>query len=104
MQTNKKANSRRKYDKEFKEDVMRMVQNGRSVRDVSESLGIGVNMVYRWRNALNGPVSSNQNSMSQSNTITVSPGELEQLRAKLREVEQERDILKKALDIFSRGN
>ena len=91
--------TRRKYDASFKEDVLRMVSTGRSVSDVAQALGIGTHIIYRWikmakqANAPDNPFSTSDSS-----------AEIERLKASLHRTEQERDILKKALGIFSRGN
>lgn len=39
----------RKYDAEFKQQVLQMIGKDRPVRAVAESLGIGENVIYRWR-------------------------------------------------------
>lgn len=83
-----------KYDDKFKEEAIRMVQNGRSVPEVARTLGIGENLLYRWR-------SEHQSTLSSADSTAQS--EIEQLRKQLRTVETERDILKKALLIFGRG-
>lgn len=84
----------RKYDEKFKEEAIRMAQNGRSVPEVAKTLGIGENLLYRWR-------SEHQSTLSIADSTAQS--EIEQLRKQLRTVETERDILKKALLIFGRG-
>ncbi|WP_409021327.1 transposase [Dyadobacter sp. CY261] len=40
---------RRSYDAEFKQEVIRMLVAGRSVRETSEAFGITENVLYRWR-------------------------------------------------------
>lgn len=91
--------TRRKYDASFKEDVLRMVAAGRSVFDVAQALGIGTHIIYRWiKMAKQANVPNNPFSNSDSST------EIERLKAALHRTEQERDILKKALGIFSRGS
>jgi len=96
---------RRKYDSEFKAEVLKMVLNGRSVREVSESLGIGENLIYRWKSQSRGRNLAEPGGSSAANPgSNISVGDYERLQARLREAEQERDILKKALGIFSRGN
>jgi len=41
---------RRKYDREFKEDAVRLIVDGsRSVREVARDLGIHENMLCRWK-------------------------------------------------------
>ena len=66
-----------------------MVRNGQSVRSVAEALGISENLIHQWKRAAR----ANQSSAEL---------EVEQLRQRLKQVEMERDILKKALSIFSR--
>jgi transposase-like protein len=48
MESKSVNRSRRKYDGEFKKEVIRMIEMGRSVPEVSQSLGIGTNLVYQW--------------------------------------------------------
>ena len=93
---------RRKYDEEFKRDVLKMLLTGRSVQDVSQSLGINPSMVHRWKAEQNGTGGTTKPSVGAA-IADVSGTEHERIKARLREVEQERDILKKALGIFSRG-
>jgi len=49
MKEKKIKEHRRKYDADFKQQVLQMIANGRRVREVAESLGIGENLIYRWR-------------------------------------------------------
>lgn len=89
--TNKK---RRKYDESFKVELLKMVKSGRSVAEVSRTMGIGENLLYKWKSeekSQETPLESSSNA------------EIENLRKQLRQVETERDILKKALVIFGRG-
>jgi len=83
---------RRKYDAAFKQEVLQMVVNGRPVRDISQSLGIGENLIYRWRSRAKHPCAAAEGCL----------GDQEALLGRIRELELERDILKKALAIFSR--
>ena len=90
--------TRRKYDATFKEDVLRMIASGRSVSDVAQALGIGTHIVYRWIKLAKQTDSPNNPLLTPG-----SAAEIERLKAQLHRTEQERDILKKALGIFSRG-
>jgi transposase len=106
MQGKKLDRPRRKYDAEFKLDVVRMVLNGRSTREISKSMDLNENMIHRWRSEYTDSLGSSHSSAISANTVVipdVSGVEHERIKARLREVEQERDILKKALGIFSRG-
>ncbi|EHQ28786.1 transposase [Mucilaginibacter paludis] len=102
MSGKKTETARRKYDDEFKRDVLKMISGGRSVQDVSNSLGLNTGMVHRWRGEQN-QADVTSKSLAEGHGPEVSRGDHELVKARLREVEQERDILKKALGIFSRG-
>lgn len=95
---------RRKYDADFKAEVLKMVASGKPVSEISQALGIGDNIIYRWKNkqrqASPQQVSSPPGKAGQVADVWQ---EVDQLREKLRQTELERDILKKALAIFSRA-
>ena len=92
MKEKTKRRKYRRYDDEFKKNAVKMLENGRSISDVSKALGINGQSLYDWEKKYNKPVSK-ADDVEQ---------ELKEVRKKLKEVEQERDILKKALSIFSR--
>jgi len=98
MEGKKQTKLRRQYDAEFKNDVLKMISGGRSVQDISHSLGINSNMIHKWK-------AKNEQMMIEKRSLPeIEPdADHEQLKARIRELEQERDILKKALGIFSRG-
>ena len=104
MQGKKTVKHRRKYDAEFKDEVIKMALNGRPVRDIAESLGISEALIYKWKGRHSASSVTTWSSANPPLSGDVSSAEIDRLKAKLREVEQERDILKKALGIFSRGN
>ena len=81
--------SRRKYDDDFKQNALKMVEHGQSVRSVALSLGVSQNLLHKWKQLRQ----ANRSDLEAENA---------ELRVRLRQVEQERDILKKALSIFSR--
>ncbi len=102
MQNKNSQKSRRKYDACFKQEVIGMIASGRSVPDIARSLGIGENIIYRWRKeALGSPQTAAATPQSNPSS-QVSLSEHLALQKRLREVEMERDILKKAVGIFSR--
>jgi transposase len=80
--------TKRKYDDEFKRQALTMIENGQSVRSVAQSLGVGENLLHKWKHIRNG----NRNELET---------EVAELKARLRQTEIERDILKKAVAIFS---
>lgn len=81
--------SRRKYDAEFKQEALKMIDSGQCVRATAIALGISENLLQTWKQARN----SNRSGPEAENA---------DLKAQLRQMETEREILKKALIIFSR--
>lgn len=86
---------RRIYTDEFKRDAVAMLLDGHSAASIVERLGIsGTNLLYRWKK---------QQIESAGPVTEVLDGRVAQLETELRRVERERDVLKKALIIFGRG-
>ncbi len=84
--------SYRKYDASFKADAVNQMKNGRSPKDVSELLGVSQSLLYKWRNEQNRSKSEQNQS-----------AEIKRLRKQLKSIEEENEILKKALRIFSQS-
>lgn len=92
MQTpNKPKQTRRKFDQEFKTETLRMVAEGQSACAVARSLNVSEKLIYRWKDQQKKQLVKEKNHRTD---------ELDQLKAQLKRVEMERDILKKALIIF----
>ena len=74
---------------------MQMLLDGHSASSVCERLGLsGTNVLYRWKKGFLGKEGAIASSLD---------ARVRELEAELRRVERERDVLKKALAIFSRG-
>jgi|SRR5438093_7202889 len=101
MEAKTTKRTHRKYDAAFKEEVLKMVFNGRPVSAVAQSLGVGENLIYRWKSRSKQQQRQQPPESKVSGPIS-SPAEIEALSKRIRELEMERDILKKALAIFSR--
>ncbi len=78
---------RRRYDATFKQNALQMIADGRSVRSVSEALGVSEALLYRWRRKA---AVDKKEDKDRDKTE-----EIRQLKKRLAEVEMERDILKK---------
>jgi len=91
---------RRRYSQEYREDVLNMLKTGdKSVIELSKELGISDQIIYRWHKKSKGQSGEGEEKVSEQEK------ELRELRAKLADVIEERDILKKAVSIFSKqGN
>ncbi len=84
----------RKYDQNFKHQVLLKVQGGQSIPSVAQELGISEGIIYQWKEKMGNPV---------NNRVSDLEKEVAQLRQQLKQVEMERDILKKATAIFAKS-
>jgi len=92
---------RRTYDSEFKQNAVLLTENpSRTVTEVAESLGVAKDLLYRWRRefAAQGKVAVSGRG---NPALTDEQRRIRELEKKLKNAELERDILKKALAIFS---
>ena len=94
------ADTRKKYSREFKEQAVRMLEEGRkSGHEIEAELGIGTGQVYRWRKALEAERQEGINAFPGNGRA--GDEELAELRKEVRELREDREILRKALAIFS---
>ena len=102
---------RQQYSEEFKREAVRlMLEGGVPLSQVSRDLGVGITALGRWKRAVLATDAAPAPSPSSSSSVKTFPGhgvardaELARLRRELEIAQQERDILKKAVGIFSRG-
>jgi transposase len=89
----------RKYDPEFKREAVRLVvEEGLSVRETERNLGITYGVLKGWVQKHH----DHQDAAFVGNASPLSPeAELKQLRKENDQLRRERDILKKAVAIFS---
>jgi len=94
-----KTYSRKRYTQEFKREVVLMIINGdRSPSEVAGELGINATMLHRWRREY---LKDQDEAFPGKGHLKPEEEELRRLRRELENVKIERDILKKALAIFS---
>jgi transposase len=88
--------SKQRYPEEFKIEAVRQItERGHKVADVSARLGVSQHSLYQWIKAMQMPPGQRQAQGSQAD-------ELRRLKAELKRVTEERDILKKAAAYFAR--
>ncbi|KGH28493.1 transposase [Comamonas testosteroni] len=84
------------YPEEFKiEAVKQITERGHRVADVSARIGVSQHSLYKWIKTYAVPAPEQQMRTSQAE-------ELRRLKAELKRVTEERDILKKAAAYFAR--
>jgi transposase len=89
------------FSREFKREAVRLSETtDKSVAQIARELGVPERVLYRWRRQLREqpeqafPGKGHQSELEE---------EIRRLRRELERVQQEREILKKTLGIFSRG-
>lgn len=92
--------TRKKYDKEFKQKAVELSAARGNAAEIAEELGIKVDLLYRWRREYN---EYDKNSFPGQGKMKMTDQEREiaRLKKELRDARMERDILKKAISIFS---
>jgi transposase len=83
----------------FRRQTVELLEtSGKSVSELARELGIGEKSLYRWRKQY-----GRQSSLSVVNEPDERDEEIKRLRGENEVLRQERDILKKAISIFSRS-
>ena len=92
--------NRRQFDAEFKREAVRLsYEPGRTMASVARDLGIAETNLWRWRKKL---AELGESAFPGTGHVSAEEEELRRLRRELADVTEERDILKKALAVFSR--
>ena len=90
---------RRLYTREFKLEALRLQEtSGRSASQIERELGIGKGNLYRWKRKL---AQDGQEAFPGHGRLTSEQERIRQLERENAILRQERDILKKAVAIFS---
>jgi len=94
--------TRKKYTKAQKLEIINLsYEEGQRIADLAVRFNISTNTIYNWRNQFK----KHQDDAFPGKGIKVmskSEREVEKLKKQLREAQLERDILKKAIGIFSK--
>jgi transposase-like protein len=89
----------RRYDREFKENAVALVESGRTITEVARDLGVSHWSLNRWvKDARAGRRLNQPKNLA---TETPEQRELRRLRQQVAYLERQRDILKKACAILS---
>ena len=84
------VHSRRKYDREFKLEAVRLVTQGsRPVVEVAKDLGIHENLLYNWRRKY---LDDTAHAFPGKGHLKPADEEMRRLKKELLDVKEERDI------------
>ena len=102
--------ARRNFTEEFKAETVALLEgSGQPLSQMSRELGIEQSVLRAWRRKLRPPgtaaprpvATSGDGSSAATPALTADQAEIRRLRRELERVQMERDILKKAIGIFS---
>ena len=95
------SKKRRNYTREFKQEALQLWESsGKSAQQIEADLGITHGLLYKWRRDAQ---QAGEAAFPGHGQVHASDAEMHQLRRELAEMREERDILKKAVAIFSRA-
>ena len=93
--------TRRRFSKEFKLEVVRQLASGRRQADVARELGVDAQVIRRWQ----GQVTIDPGTAFPGNGRRArEEDELQRLRKEVVQLRAERDFLKKAAAFFAKGS
>lgn len=90
----------RKHSDEFKTMIVELLESGQSVNQVSLEYDLNGSMIRKWRKFHE----SNTDVFTENKVLSEEHLLFKRLEKELREVKMERDILKKAVSIFSKSD
>jgi transposase len=85
------------YPEQFRREALELVRQGRSIPDVAEALGITAQSLRNWKRQ-----DERDRGARDDGLASVEREELRELRKRVKRLEQERDILKRATALFAR--
>ena len=96
MEGEKKA--RRKFDKDFILEAVKMAQDSGNVSETARNLGVHESLLYTWKRKYEADP---ENAFPGKGHMKPLEEELRRVKRELERTQRERDILKKAVGIFS---
>ena len=91
---------RKRFSRQFKVDAVRLViEQGYRVTEAARNLGIHPNMLSRWKRQLEA---EGEDAFPGKGQMTPEKEELHRLRKRVKQLEMDREILKKAAAFFAK--
>lgn len=90
---------RRKYTKEFKEEIVQLVtKQGKTQKEVSEDLSINPSTISKWVSEYS---EDRENAFPGNGKLKPNDEEIRLMKKRMKDLEEENAILKKAISIFT---
>jgi transposase len=91
---------RARYENDFKVMIVDLLKSGQKVKDISIEYDLNDGMVRRWRREFE----VKKGDLSKKTELSTQELEIKLLRKEIADIKMERDILKKAVSIFSKSD
>ena len=93
----------RSYPETFKLEALALLEkDGKSAGEIERDLGITPGLLVKWRARSQAAEKGKHDIRLEPSDLEAAKAEIRRLQRALAEAEEERDILKKAVNIFSR--
>jgi len=93
----------REYTKEFKLEALELLKRGdKNSRQIERELGITTGLLLKWRDRYQIVEKEGQPAQIEVADLDAAKAEIKRLKRELANLEEEREILKKVVNIFSR--
>ncbi len=93
----------RKYTEEFKLEALELLKSsGKSAGQIERDLGVTPGLLVKWRDRYQVISTGINQEHLEASDFEAAKREIKRLQRRLAEVEEEREILKKTINIFSR--
>lgn len=94
--------TKKQYDVAFKKEIAQVYLDGqRTAPSLAEELGLHVNTIYKWAEQLKADP---KNAFPGSGNMKPDEADLTKAKRRIRELEEEVDILKKAAAYFAKNS
>jgi|SRR5579859_4382384 len=94
------ARKQRKYTEEFRREAVRLMESsGKAIAQIARDLDVNDSILYRWRDVYGQKARSGSNA--NGHDVAELEAEVKRLQRENNLLRQERDVLKKAISIFS---
>lgn len=91
---------RKHYANELKVTLVNLLNSGRTTRELSEEYDVSTDLLRRWRREYK----ARSGDFTKTKELSKEQLEIKQLRKEISDIKMERDILKKAVSIFSKSD
>jgi transposase len=95
---------RRTFTRQYKLDAVNLVLNGeKNVQQIAEGLGVDPRVLYRWIREQERETAKGEEAFPGKGRMRPQEEELRRLRRELERAKEDTEILKKALEFFSKN-